>query len=69
MSLPYIFVDINDVKNLTENLEVIAISANLLLVAVFQISDGFTSGGFRCTSWLTRCENPNVYYVCSVLGN
>jgi MATE family multidrug resistance protein len=40
-SLPYIFVDINDVKNLTENLEVIAISANLLLVAaVFQISDG-----------------------------
>jgi MATE family multidrug resistance protein len=39
--LPYIFVDINDVKNLTENLEVIAISANLLLVAaVFQISDG-----------------------------
>jgi MATE family multidrug resistance protein len=40
-TLPYIFVDINDVKNLTENLEVIAISANLLLVAaVFQISDG-----------------------------
>ena len=40
-SLPYIFVDINDAKNLTENLEVIAISANLLLVAaVFQISDG-----------------------------
>jgi MATE family multidrug resistance protein len=39
--LPYIFVDINDVKNLTENLEVIAISANLLLVAaIFQISDG-----------------------------
>jgi MATE family multidrug resistance protein len=40
-TLPFIFVDINDVKNLTENLEVIAISANLLLVAaVFQISDG-----------------------------
>ncbi|TXI64785.1 MAG: MATE family efflux transporter, partial [Flavobacterium sp.] len=40
-SLPYIFVDINDINNLTENLEVIAISANLLLVAaVFQISDG-----------------------------
>ena len=40
-SLPYIFVDINDAENLTKNLEVIAISANLLLVAaVFQISDG-----------------------------
>jgi MATE family multidrug resistance protein len=40
-TLPYIFVDISDLKNLTENLEVIAISANLLLVAaVFQISDG-----------------------------
>ena len=39
--LPYIFVDINDLKNLTENLEVIAIATNLLLVAaVFQISDG-----------------------------
>ena len=40
-TLPYIFVDINDAENLTKNLEVIAISANLLLVAaVFQISDG-----------------------------
>ncbi|MFD2908147.1 MATE family efflux transporter [Flavobacterium ardleyense] len=39
--LPYIFVDINDLKNLTENLEVIAIATNLLLVAaIFQISDG-----------------------------
>lgn len=39
--LPYIFVDITDLKNLTENLEVIAIATNLLLVAaVFQISDG-----------------------------
>ena len=39
--LPYIFVDISDLKNLTENLEVIAIATNLLLVAaVFQISDG-----------------------------
>ena len=39
--LPYIFVDISDLKNLTENLEVIAIATNLLLVAaIFQISDG-----------------------------
>lgn len=39
--LPYMFVDITDLKNLTENLEVIAIATNLLLVAaVFQISDG-----------------------------
>ncbi|MDR6968811.1 MATE family multidrug resistance protein [Flavobacterium arsenatis] len=39
--LPYVFVDINDVQNLTKNMEVIAIASQLLLVAaVFQISDG-----------------------------
>lgn len=39
--LPYVFVDIQDLENLTKNLEVVAIASQLLLVAaVFQISDG-----------------------------
>ena len=39
--LPYLFVDLNDVKTIVSVTEVIKISADLLLVAaVFQISDG-----------------------------
>ncbi|MFN3754185.1 MATE family efflux transporter [Flavobacterium sp.] len=39
--LPYIFVNMNETKTLLENQEVIAISAQLLIVAAFfQISDG-----------------------------
>ncbi|MEZ4853878.1 MATE family efflux transporter [Flavobacterium sp.] len=39
--LPTIFVNLNDLVNYSENLEVITISAQLLLVAaIFQISDG-----------------------------
>lgn len=39
--LPYLFVDLNDVKTIVSVTEVIIISSNLLLVAaVFQISDG-----------------------------
>src|SRR5690606_31549418 len=39
--LPQLFVNLNDVSTLVESQEVMAIAANLLLVAaVFQISDG-----------------------------
>ena len=39
--LPSIYLDVNDVANMTDNMEVMTIAAQLLLVAaVFQISDG-----------------------------
>jgi MATE family multidrug resistance protein len=39
-SLPKIYVDLNDAKNFTDNMEVIKIAANLLIAAAFfQISD------------------------------
>src|SRR5690606_25264893 len=39
--LPSIYLDVNDVANMADNMEVMAIAAQLLLVAaIFQISDG-----------------------------
>ncbi len=59
--LPKIYLDVNDVENLTDNTEVIGIAARLLVIAaLFQISDGIQVSVLGALRGLQDVKIPTV---------
>lgn len=67
--LPHLFLNMNDANQALDNIEIIKITAQLLLVAaIFSNFRRNTSSCSRRFAWFARCKNPNVYNLYSLLG-
>jgi MATE family multidrug resistance protein len=54
--LPHLFLNMNDASQVLDNSEIIAITSKLLLIAIFQISDGIQVVVLGAR--FARCKNP-----------